>query len=43
MSNSLGEPNSTSQKYTGIIAWFTQNPVAANLLMIIIFVVGGVS
>ncbi|MEH6910637.1 MAG: efflux RND transporter permease subunit [Oceanicoccus sp.] len=43
MSNSLGDPATSSQKYGGIIAWFAQNPVAANLLMIIIFVVGGVS
>lgn len=29
--------------HTGIIAWFANNPVAANLLMIMIFVVGGMS
>ena len=28
------------QLHTGIIAWFAHNPVAANLLMIIIIVVG---
>ena len=33
--------NSTEQaSHKGIIAWFTKNPVAANLLMIVIIVVG---
>lgn len=43
MNNSSGEPAGPRQQHTGIIAWFAQNPVAANLLMIIIFVVGGAS
>lgn len=30
-----------SARHKGTIAWFTRNPVAANLLMILIFIVGG--
>lgn len=33
----------THNHHTGIIAWFAKNPVAANLLMIMIFIVGGTS
>ena len=30
----------TEEKYKGIIAWFAYNPVAANLLMLVIIAVG---
>ncbi len=33
--------NTSTPKHSGIIAWFANNAVAANLLMIMIFVVGG--
>lgn len=36
-------PMTPPQSHTGIIAWFARNPVAANLLMLIIFLVGGYS
>ena len=38
-------PSAAASKpnHKGVIAWFAQNPVAANLLMILIFVIGGVS
>ncbi|QFU74906.1 efflux RND transporter permease subunit [Halioglobus maricola] len=32
--------NENTQSHTGIIAWFARNPVAANLLMLIIIAVG---
>ncbi|TDG14817.1 efflux RND transporter permease subunit [Seongchinamella unica] len=32
--------NEPGQRHTGIIAWFARNPVAANLLMLIIIAVG---
>ena len=35
--------NEAAVKHTGIIAWFARNPVAANLLLIFIFLVGGMS
>ncbi|WP_101759488.1 efflux RND transporter permease subunit [Oceanicoccus sp. KOV_DT_Chl] len=31
---------STDKQHQGIIAWFTHNPVAANLLMFVIILVG---
>ena len=30
----------SEQRYKGVIAWFAYNPVAANLLMLVIIAVG---
>ncbi len=41
MSTTTAPPQAQQQR--GILAWFARNPVAANLLMITIFLVGGAS
>ncbi|MFK7888857.1 MAG: efflux RND transporter permease subunit [Gammaproteobacteria bacterium] len=35
--------STAGEQQTGLIAWFTRNPVAANLLLLVVFVAGGFS